>query len=244
MTGPDRRAWARFIMGMPIGLHLRGRGVRTGPAAESVAAEVLSHLGTIGGLFRLHRPGSEVNRIRRGELPPGDRRPWVREVARLCVEARERTDCWFDADLPGGHAPSGLVKGWAAQTAAALLDRLPDHDYCLNAGGDVVVAVRGPDSAAWRVGVEDPRDRGGLLAARTVRAGGVATSGTAARGHHIIDTRTGVPARALMSATVVGASLLWADVYATAAVARGGNVERWVRARAPGHEACAVVRCP
>ncbi|WP_255637983.1 FAD:protein FMN transferase [Amycolatopsis sp. DSM 110486] len=244
MTLPDRRAWTRVIMGMPISLHLRGPGVRTNAAAESVVAEVFSYLRTIDLLFSLHRPGSEVNRLRRGELPPGDRHPWVREVARLCVEARERTDGWFDADLPGGYDPSGLVKGWAAQTATALLDRMPDHDYCLNAGGDVVVAVRVPESAAWRVGVEDPRDRGRLLAVRTVRAGGVATSGTAARGHHIVDPRTGTPTRALMSATVVGPSLLWADVYATAAVARGGNVERWVRARAPDYEACAVVRCP
>ncbi|MEV6905347.1 hypothetical protein [Amycolatopsis sp. NPDC051372] len=105
MTAPDRRAWTLVIMGMPISLHLRGPGVRTDGAAESVATEVFSYLRTIDRLFSLQRPGSEVNRLRRGELLPGDRHPWVREVARLCIEARERTDGWFDADLVRARAP-------------------------------------------------------------------------------------------------------------------------------------------
>jgi thiamine biosynthesis lipoprotein len=62
-----------------------------------------------------------------------------------------------------------------------------------------------------------------------LRCGAVATSGTAARGEHIIDPATGRPPAGLLSATVIGASLTWADVYATAAFVRGPDAAAWVR---------------
>ena len=46
--------------------------------------------------------------------------------------------------------------------------------------------------------------------------GGLATSGTAARGAHILDPRSGSMVQRSGSATVWGPSLLWADVWATA----------------------------
>ncbi|WP_210406336.1 FAD:protein FMN transferase, partial [Micromonospora sp. MH33] len=56
------------------------------------------------------------------------------------------------------------------------------------------------------------------------------TSGTARRGAHITDPRAGRPAEAVRSVTVVGPELLWADVYATAAVARGADALDWLAA--------------
>jgi thiamine biosynthesis lipoprotein len=52
-------------------------------------------------------------------------------------------------------------------------------------------------------------------------AGGVATSGTAHRGAHLVDPRSGDPVDEVLSVTVVGASLLWADALATAAFVLG-----------------------
>jgi thiamine biosynthesis lipoprotein len=49
-----------------------------------------------------------------------------------------------------------------------------------------------------------------------MRAGGLAPSGAAARGAHVVDPRTGTPVGRDGSATVWGPSLLWADVWATA----------------------------
>ena len=46
--------------------------------------------------------------------------------------------------------------------------------------------------------------------------GAVATSGTAARGHHLIDPATGQPVTGDGSVSVVGSTLMWADVWATA----------------------------
>ena len=47
----------------------------------------------------------------------------------------------------------------------------------------------------------------------------VATSGTYEKGLHVVDPRTGLPASELISITVVGADILEADVFATAALA-------------------------
>jgi thiamine biosynthesis lipoprotein len=52
----------------------------------------------------------------------------------------------------------------------------------------------------------------------------VATSGTYARGEHIIDPFTASPPDGLLSVTIVGPDLTTADVYATTAFAMG--VER------------------
>jgi thiamine biosynthesis lipoprotein len=84
------------------------------------------------------------------------------------------------------------------------------------------------DSTGWRIGVEDPSDGGRLLAVVPLFSGAVATSGTRARGQHIVDPRTGVPASQLHSVTVVGPSLLWADVYATAAMVKGTDAAGWL----------------
>jgi thiamine biosynthesis lipoprotein len=67
-----------------------------------------------------------------------------------------------------------------------------------------------------------------VLDVAEVRSGAVATSGTAARGAHIRDPFTGTPATTLLAVTVTGPSLLWADVYATAAFARGPGAAGWL----------------
>ena len=50
-----------------------------------------------------------------------------------------------------------------------------------------------------------------------VATGAVATSGTAHRGEHLVDARTGRPPTGVASVTVVAASLTWTDIDATAA---------------------------
>ena len=56
----------------------------------------------------------------------------------------------------------------------------------------------------------------------------VATSGTAARGSHLLDPSTGRAVTDLLSVTVTGPSLLWADVPATAAFAAGPGAVQWL----------------
>ncbi len=212
-----RRAWVEQLMGMPVSLHVRGPGLSSAPVAA-----VFALLRRADAVFSTYRADSDVSRIRRGELTVAAAHPWVAEVAALCEQARQRTGGWFDAMLPGpGGAPhwdpTGLVKGWAVEAAARLLS---GHDFCLNAGGDVVVATP-PGRPPWRVGVEDPHDPSRLAGVLPLACGAAATSGTARRGAHLVDPYRGLPATEVAGVTVTGPSLLWADVYATAVAAKG-----------------------
>jgi thiamine biosynthesis lipoprotein len=67
----------------------------------------------------------------------------------------------------------------------------------------------------------------------------VATSGAYERGDHIVDARTGVPVRTLLSLTVAGPSLALADAYATAGFAMGTAGVKWVATR-PGYAPFAI----
>jgi thiamine biosynthesis lipoprotein len=91
----------------------------------------------------------------------------------------------------------------------------------------------------WQIGVTHPLYAGELAAIVRIHDGAVATSGTAERGHHVVNPLTGEPATALASVTVVGAHLTWVDVVATAALARGADARRWLTAL-DGVEALAV----
>ena len=221
----NRRAWVRQIMGMPISIHIRARDVDSPALAHGVEA-ALDLVYEADRLFSTYHHNSEVSRIRRGELDPGQSDPLVQQVILACHRARELTQGAFTDQLPAadgvlGFDPTGLVKGWAADRAASRLAELPGASYCLNAGGDVVVggtageAGDGP-GAPWRVGIEDPRDRSRIAEVVELHHGGVATSGNAARGAHLYDPATGTFVERTGSVTVVGPSLMWADVWATA----------------------------
>jgi thiamine biosynthesis lipoprotein len=151
-------------------------------------------------------------------------------VADRCRQARDLTDGLFDADTPAGAwDPSGLVKGWAAERASSRLAEVGGLDWCLNAGGDVVVLC--PSGEPFIVGIQDPRDPGRVVTTVPCAAGAVATSGTAARGAHLYDPRTGGAAASKWSSiTVTGPSLESADILATAAFVAGDDWPRIVSA--------------
>ena len=67
----------------------------------------------------------------------------------------------------------------------------------------------------------------------------VATSGTYEKGQHILDPRSGKPANAWLSFTVVGPDILQADVFATACFAMGIAGLDFV-SRAAGYEAYGI----
>ena len=175
-------------------------------------------------LFSTWKPDSEVSRLRRGEIGMASCDPLVREVADLCEAARVRTAGAFSPFLPDEAGdlrfdPTGLVKGWAADRAAAVLEGHRGARLLPQRGGRRRRRRPGRARTAtgrWRVGIEDPRDRSRMAEVVELTAGAVATSGTAARGDHLIDPATGRPVPGDGSVSVVGPALMWADVWATA----------------------------
>lgn len=225
-------------MGLPVSLLARGEAAASA-AAAAAAEQVYAELRHVDAVFSTYKQDSQVSRLARGELSWEDCDPVVVAVAARCRAARDRTGGLFDAYRPDGTwDPSGLVKGWAAERATRHLAAVPGLDWCLNAGGDVAVLC--PSGEPFAVGIQDPHDPARVAAVVRRSAGAVATSGTAARGAHLYDPRTGaVAVGRWASVTVVGASLETADVLATAAFVAGDG---WCDVVAPGdgYEALAL----
>ena len=234
-TSPAPVRRVEHVMGMPISLALRGRGAHEA-AGEDAWQAALAELRWVDAVFSTWRAGSQVSRLARGELAVEDCDPEVAEVLALGEAAGASSGGAFDIWLPGPDGvrrldPSGVVKGWAVDRAVAPLLALADTDVCLSAGGDMVCHVADPDGEAWTIGIEDPSRPSRLIASVPVHRGAVATSGSAHRGDHVVDARTGRPADTLASVTVVGADLTSVDVDATIALALGADGSAWLRSR-------------
>jgi thiamine biosynthesis lipoprotein len=238
-SGRDDRPTARYVehvMGMPISLALRGRHADDA-AGRAAWAAVMDSLREADRVFSTYRPDSVISRLGRGELDLAGCPPEVTEVLALGERAERESGGAFRIRRTGADGapvldPSGVVKGWAAQRAAAHLEALPGTDFCLSAGGDISCRALDPAGPPWRIGIEHPHDPSTLVATVPVITGAVATSGTAHRGAHIVDGRTGRPPVGVASVTVVTGSLTWADIDATAAYAHGPEAAAWLSGRA------------
>ena len=110
----------------------------------------------------------------------------------------------------------GIAKGFLADQ---LIDELGDNAVC-NLGGDLRLRGGGPEGDGWHIGLCD-------RSAVALTDGGVATSGVTRRRwgqgmHHLIDPRTGLPARTdLLEVSVVTDCALRGEVYAKCAVLLG-----------------------
>jgi thiamine biosynthesis lipoprotein len=212
--------------------------IRTPGVPYQAVQEAICWLHEADARFSTYRPDSEISRIRRGELRLAEAHPDVRHVLARCDEAQAATDGWFSARATGVLDPSGYVKGWAIERLSRLLEAAGSANHCVNGGGDVACVGRPAPGRGWRVGIADPLRPGALL--HTVEGEGpfgVATSGIAERGTHVVDPHTGRRPAELASVTVVAGSVLEADVLATAALACGAGAARWLQRR----EAQAVV---
>ena len=236
-TTPRSAAWRDVVhvMGLPVSVALRGRHAGD-DAARTAWAQVQADLREADAVFSPYRDDSWVSRHNAGSAALADAPPEVREVLALAEAARTASEGAFDVWRPGPDGRTvldtdGVVKGWAVHRAARHLTELAGTDACLGGGGDVVCWTAEPDGEPWQIGIEHPRDPASLVARVPCRRGAVATSGTAHRGAHIVDARSGLPPTDVASVTVVTADLVAADIDATAAYAHGRDALSWLRAR-------------
>ncbi|UCF19595.1 MAG: FAD:protein FMN transferase [Gemmatimonadota bacterium] len=119
----------------------------------------------------------------------------------------------------------GIAKGYGVDRAVAALRDFGIGNGLVNVGGDLYALGNSEDGDPWKVGVRDPDDAEGIVA--TVEAGdcAVATSGdyiqyfqhAGRRYHHVLDPRTGEPARtARRSITIAAPTCMVADAAGTA----------------------------
>jgi thiamine biosynthesis lipoprotein len=150
------------------------------------------------------------------------------------VEAARQASSWSELVLlPGGarkQRPTarvdlgGIAKGYGIDRAIAAMRAAGVAGALVDIGGDLRVFGR-PGGAAtpWEVKVRNPAGEGTVATLR-ILTGAVCTSGDYARFveiqgrrfSHIIDPRTGQPATAARSATVLAPDAMTADGWATA----------------------------
>lgn len=125
----------------------------------------------------------------------------------------------------------GIAKGYAADKATEVFRRFGLRSGLIDIGGNIAVYGFREDGRPWHIGVQSPDgERGEVLGVVEVVDKAVVTSGDYERFfetggekyHHIIDPRTGYPARSgLRSVTVVADHGLAADAVSTAAFVLG-----------------------
>jgi FAD:protein FMN transferase len=132
------------------------------------------------------------------------------------------------------------AKAWAADRAARAAARTCGCGVLVSLGGDIATCGPAP-AGGWKIHVTD--DHRSELSAPgqtiSILSGGLATSSTAVRRwshdghtmHHVIDPRTGSPARTLWrTVSVAAADCTEANIATTAALIRGPNALAWLAA--------------
>ena len=222
---------AFWCMGMPM-------SIDTPQAPNDTAlCAAMAELRAADERFSPFKETSELTRFQTGQLPQGELSPDMRAVMQACQDWQRRTDGYFSAHFAGMFDPTGYVKGWAIARAGARLEALGCHTYMINAGGDILARSQGEH--VWRVGLQHPTDPQAVAGTLTLRNGAVATSGTYARGRHIVNPHSGEAAVCFLSATVVGPDIATADALATTLCAMGEAGPAFVQKQA-GYQALAV----
>ena len=116
-----------------------------------------------------------------------------------------------------------IAKGWAVDRAVEALRTAGVPSAMVDLGGNVRVHGPRPGGGPWQVGIRDPRRPDELLAVLALDSGAVATSGDyeqffvvdGVRYAHILDARSGAPARGVAATTVRAASGMAADALST-----------------------------
>ena len=136
----------------------------------------------------------------------------------------------------------GAAKGFVADSVAAYLRSAGVASADIDLGGNLFMVGEHPAGRPWRVSVRVPEGVSAKAPIVEVRNQSVVTSGSyerfveigGKRYQHIVDARTGWPSDSdIISATVVSASSLQADMLATTTLLAGSSEFNALTARHP-----------
>lgn len=218
-------------MGMPVSIDI--------PDADNNEpfGAVFALLHDIDQRFSPYKPESEVCAIQTGRTPMTELSLEMGEVIRACEVYQKQTNGYFSPYFAGAFDPTGYVKGWAIARAGELLQQRGLSTFLINIAGDVL--ARSTGGHVWRIALQHPQNARRIMGTVQATNIAVATSGTTARGRHIVNPHSGQPASELLSATVIGPDIIAADVFATATCAMGKPGREFI-ADQTGYEALLV----
>jgi len=123
--------------------------------------------------------------------------------------------------------PGGIGKGYAIDQAVGILRDRGVEDFAIHGGKSSVCAfgkqLVNQKELGWKIAVRHPEQSERILGTLVLKNRSLGTSGPAnqffyfkgERYGHIIDPRTGWPARGALSVTILHPSAAWADALAT-----------------------------
>lgn len=208
----------RNMMGMTIRLKI------VDPQAVKEDLDVVfEYLNFVDEKFSTYKTNSEISQINRREILPKNYSPEMKEVFSLLEKWQKLTNGYFNANHPDGYVdPSGLVKGWAINNSAKLLESRGLKNFYVEAGGDIQVAGKNEDGQAWKIGIKNPFVESENIKIVKLSNQGIATSGSYIRGDHIYNPHNpNKKISKIVSLTVIGPNVYEADCLATAAFAMG-----------------------
>jgi len=202
-------------------------GVVAARALDAVADE-FAHL---DGEFSRYRQDSPASMVADGRLPLTRASVEHRDVYAEAIGWRNGTGGAFEPHRADGSVDlTGIVKAIAIERAGEVLHAAGFGDWCVNVGGDILVASTA-SGHTWEAGIADPGDRAALIGSVRLDAPrrAIATSGTSERGDHVWRSD---PTSAYRQVTVVADNIVTADVLSTAVLAGGPDtlwrvVDQW-----------------
>ena len=163
---------------------------------------------TVGPLVNAWKIGSKEARV----PSPAEVKQALPLVGYRNIEINKNAGTVFISKRGASIDLGGIAKGYASDMAVSVLKKAGIKGGIVACAGDIKVFGVRPDGTLWTVGIQHPRKaHGELMAKLPLTDCAVSTSGDyeryflkgGVRYHHILDPRTGYPARGLMSVTVL-----------------------------------------
>ena len=126
--------------------------------------------------------------------------------------------------------PGGIGKGYAVDRVVAILKAAGVESALISAGGSSIYALGGPpDQPGWKVKIRHPKSPGRTIEETILRNESMSTSGSyekffvagGKRYTHIFDPRTGYPATAAVSVSVIAPRTIDSEAWTKPFFIRG-----------------------
>ena len=126
----------------------------------------------------------------------------------------------------------GIGKGYAADCAKQLFQKMGIESGIVNAAGDLITWGKQIDGSSWTIGIADPEQTSRPFSSLNISNMAIATSGNYEkfivindiRYSHTIDPKTGLPVSGIKSVSIVCPSAELADALATPVMVMGVKV--------------------